>query len=423
MQFKGWGTSLAWWANIPFDDTVVDTLCDLLFSKQGLGLNIVRYNLGAGSNPNNPIPNLRSGAMVPCLQNNSFSTLDAKNDPLQIRILNKAIALEANHVELFSNSPPWWMTKNGLSTGNTFSTNLNRQKAGTFANFLSKSYDLFHELYPKVSLSLEPFNEPSNPFWTQSSHQEGAFFDYKTRIDVIKALKQQNPDLHLATADEFSSLFALAWYLVSPKNLVNQINIHGYSFYKFHKYWIPDDLDIFRFALRKISTKPIWMSEFGMGGPNTWQNALILASQIFRDLRTLRPEAWIYWQAVENTSQNSWGLLQLPFDLTSKNITISLQYWILMHFTKTLQQNDQFSFLGKSILKVTNKLTNKIAFVILNKNKKPLKLKKKFVSYLKANKLVSCFISTHSKIMDLKFDVPSHLPPQSITSITLVAKN
>jgi hypothetical protein len=165
------------------------------------------------------------------------------------------------------------------------------------------------------------------------------------------------------------------------------------------------------------------MSEFGMGGPNTWSNALTLASQIFRDLRTLHTEAWIYWQAVENTSQNSWGLLQIPFNLTSKSITVSLQYWILMHFTKTLQQDDQYVFLNKNILKITNKLTNKLAFVILNKSKKSLQLKKSFLSYLQTCKLVSCFQSTHSKIMDLKFDVPSNAPPQSITSITLFAKN
>src|SRR5215510_375126 len=53
-RWEGWGTSLAWWANV-FGDR--DDLADLFFttgtvsysgaSLPGLGLNIARYNLGA----------------------------------------------------------------------------------------------------------------------------------------------------------------------------------------------------------------------------------------------------------------------------------------------------------------------------------------------------------------------------------------
>ena len=49
-HFEGWGTSLAWWANDLGgweDQTKVDEIMDLIFDPaQGLGLNIVRYNIG-----------------------------------------------------------------------------------------------------------------------------------------------------------------------------------------------------------------------------------------------------------------------------------------------------------------------------------------------------------------------------------------
>ncbi len=54
--WQGWGTSLAWWANV-FRDR--DDFADLFFTTRtvtyngtalpGLGLNIARYNLGASS--------------------------------------------------------------------------------------------------------------------------------------------------------------------------------------------------------------------------------------------------------------------------------------------------------------------------------------------------------------------------------------
>jgi hypothetical protein len=49
-HFEGWGTSLAWWANDLGgwkDQTKVDEVMDLIFDPaKGLGLNIVRYNIG-----------------------------------------------------------------------------------------------------------------------------------------------------------------------------------------------------------------------------------------------------------------------------------------------------------------------------------------------------------------------------------------
>jgi O-Glycosyl hydrolase family 30 len=49
---EGWGTSLAWWANVLGnwkDQSKIDEVTKKLFSQsEGLGLNAVRYNIGAG---------------------------------------------------------------------------------------------------------------------------------------------------------------------------------------------------------------------------------------------------------------------------------------------------------------------------------------------------------------------------------------
>jgi hypothetical protein len=51
---------------------------------------------------------------------------------------------------------------------------------------------------------------------------------------------------------------------------------------------------------------PLWVSEFGTG-----RGAATLAEHIVRDLATLLPCAWVYWQAVEDEG-SGWGLVEAP---------------------------------------------------------------------------------------------------------------
>jgi hypothetical protein len=61
-----------------------------------------------------------------------------------------------------------------------------------------------------------------------------------------------------------------------------------------------------RRLLQRWGGTPLWVSEFGTGrGP------LQLAQQVVRDLATLLPSAWVYWQAVEGLGAG-WGLLEAP---------------------------------------------------------------------------------------------------------------
>lgn len=50
----------------------------------------------------------------------------------------------------------------------------------------------------------------------------------------------------------------------------------------------------------------LWVSEFGTG-----RGAAALAQHIVRDLATLLPSAWVFWQAVEDEG-SGWGLVEAP---------------------------------------------------------------------------------------------------------------
>ena len=52
---EGWGTTLAWWANIigGWSDSQRNAVADAIFNPTtGLGLNVVRYNIGADTPTN-----------------------------------------------------------------------------------------------------------------------------------------------------------------------------------------------------------------------------------------------------------------------------------------------------------------------------------------------------------------------------------
>jgi hypothetical protein len=421
MKFKGWGTSLAWWANINYPSDVKDKITDLIFGENGLSLNIVRYNLGGGKDPDRQEPNLRQGGMVPCIKSGPNEEFNLQNDEYQISILDKAINLGVNHVELFVNSPPWWMTISGKTSGSDkiATNNLKKEKIDEYADFLIDSYNLMIKKYPVTSLA--PFNEPSNPFWTSSGSQEGCYFDFSSRVKVIKSIKSKDPNLRMSSADTFSSGFALFWYLFSPKKLIDQINIHGYAFsWKGYKL-ILDDFDIWRYLIRYMTSKPIWMSEFGMGGPDKIENALILGRQIFRDLKTLRPEAWVYWQVIENEYKDGWGLIQVVFgDLRISNIKVLKQYWVMMHFTKTLKENDTYKFINDNVLEIRNQLNNKLGYIILNDKPKIYDIDK---DILDIKSLLDCKISDRYGNYKTEIKVPNILEPYSIMSIVYDLKD
>ena len=364
-SFEGFGTSLCWWANIKYPEEIKEQILELLFGETGLQMNIVRYNLGGGHNKN-VIQNMRPGGCVPCIQNQD-GTFDLNNDKLQVSILNECIKKGVNKVELFCNSPPWWMTESGLTNGNNkpWKTNLKIDCTKEFVNLLVDSYKILSKQFPVVSI--EPFNEPSNPFWSPKINQEGCYYNYFTRNNVIKQVNELCKEIPIVSCDESHSLFAFLGMFFLP-NCIKRINIHGYNSFEFKKVKLNFfDWTIWRKLIKLFTNKPIWMSEFGMGYPDTIKDCLPLAKNIFRDLKTLKPTAWIYWQAVENFGTN-WGLLQVDFN-DPKVVVIKKQYYILKHFTRTLKEGDTYKFIDKNVLQI-----NENKFIILNDTNEPINI-------------------------------------------------
>src|SRR5438046_325543 len=175
-SFYGWGCSLCWWGKEYGASPLAPTLADYMFSTNytnnlpGLGMNIVRYNIGGGGSnggtakiDDNTIENISSNNPTTSFRyingywRNWFSddpsngaSWDWTADSPQRALLELALQRGVSLVEFFSNSPPWWMCYNHSSSGaNSIiplsGDNLQSWNYGQFAKYLAIVVQYFRD--------------------------------------------------------------------------------------------------------------------------------------------------------------------------------------------------------------------------------------------------------------------------------------
>lgn len=318
--FEGWGTSLCWWAHDlgGWRDGALDTLTTLVADTgRGLGMTIFRYNIGGGEQPGHN--HLRADADVPGWKPTETGAYDWNADAGQRRTMAFIRRKTRNPIwEAFSNSPPWWMTKSGCASGNTDgSNNLKDEYYDDFADYLVSVTKRLQETDSVVFRTLTPFNEPNSNWWKADNNQEGCMFSRATQPRMIqevgKRLKAQGltgTTVSAADANNIAEMVGNAnSYDSVTLSFISQFNTHSYS---------GSDADRRSMAsIAKSKRKRLWQSETG---PLSWPGgdqfavAMWSAGLILRDLREMRAEAWIDWQAAGG---GIWGVI----DYTKSNQT------------------------------------------------------------------------------------------------------
>ncbi|NLG83421.1 MAG: hypothetical protein GX493_02175, partial [Firmicutes bacterium] len=341
---EGFGTSLAWWANVVGgwqDYNKKRDILDLLFTtSRGIGLNIVRYNIGGGENPEHE--HMRVGAEIPGYQP-APGVWDWNADANQRWILQEAINRGVTRLEAFSNSPPYWMTYSNCSAGSTLGgNNLKDDMYDDFAEYLTEVVKFFKDYWGITFDTLSIFNEPISLWWTSSNNQEGCHFDRDKQNLLIKEVQSRlvakNLPTKISVPEEYSvndTLDSFNFYDSTAKSYVYQINTHSYSGDK-------------RTMLRNLAAeydKRLWMSEAGAGvGSHDHEaidSSLSLANLIRKDLKELQPTAWVYWQAVEDEDRaveynHNWGLIHATFS-SGENYYITKQYYAMGNYSKFIR--------------------------------------------------------------------------------------
>jgi O-glycosyl hydrolase len=177
----------------------------------------------------------------------------------------------------------------------------------------------------------------------------------------------------IAASDETSIDLAVDTYnalSASARGQTAQINTHAYSGSKRKEL----------LALATRDMKRLWSSEVdGSGAPAPFDvyahnhadivPGLDLANRITRDLKELRPHAWVFWQAVENEAaqvslNKNWGLLHTDFTGQDQSHAVTKKYHAFSQYTRAIRpgyqqidasQSDAVAFFGGGTLVIVQR--------------------------------------------------------------------
>ncbi|MDO9257063.1 MAG: glycoside hydrolase [Bacteroidales bacterium] len=346
-QWKGWGISLAWWANCMggWDEATVNEISNWITSPDELDMNVFRFNIGGGDNPGHTHKR-KDGGNVPSYKPAENADFDWSADANQRNFLLKINSLRKDAIyEAASYSPPWWMTKSGCSSGDTSGKdNLKEEYYDDFANYLTTTVLHYKTKYGITFSTLSPVNEPFSVWWKALGDQEGCAFSQESQHHIIrevyKSLEKNNMlgycKISVMDANSVEEcLKGLQGYEKAGDivPLISQVNTHSY---------VPAG----RIELKKMSDKlglSLWQSESGPLDVTLkgLDNYLLMAQRIVTDIRELQPEVWCDWQlASGGTGDGRWGLVS--YDAKNKTYQREKSYYVRKQFSKYIKPGYTF---------------------------------------------------------------------------------
>ena len=378
--FEGWGTSICWWGHNlgkQLEADELDTAVKSLFDYDtGLGLNIARFNIGGGDDPEHDHQRRDDGRDMPGFLDKD-GNWDFSADQGQIDALVLAKKYGADIFEAFSNSPPYFMTKSGCSSGGEDPNvdNLDKENYDEFAAYLADVVLYLENTYDIGFSTLEPMNEPDTDFWIYGGWQEGCHFDAESHSDMIMAARRALDErglqrIGIAAADE-TNIWRMSEnianvYTDEALETLTQINTHSYQVGSYE-------------SLRDAAIdagKKLYMTEVdgdGATGENAGNMgpALWFSKKITDDLRGLEANAWIMWQPIamaypySHRDTGYWNISQ--YDPETKSVERFKKYYAFMHYTKFIRPGDTLVKSNlNNVLSAVNEEEGKAVFVITN---------------------------------------------------------
>lgn len=358
----GFGGSDAWrtqFVGKNWPEEKKNAIADLLFSKEidsqgnpkGIGLSIWRFNLGAGSTEQGKTSKIydewrRSECFL-----NADGTYDFSKQEGQRWFLQAAKKRGVEKFLIFTNSPPVYMTHNGLSfSSRKNKLNLKDGAIPQFADFLVQSIQGLEKKEGIKFDYISPINEPQWEWMANNgdiNSQEGTPATNQEIYDLTKSLSEKlktkkiNTEIVIVEAAQINYLYEN----VNDENRDNQIdyffgktktNISKFSNVKNvilgHSYFTtwPIDKQVLsrKLIAAKVKQQPglkYWQSEYcilenpgeaeipgGSGGGRDlgMQTALFVARLIHNDIAVANAASWQWWTSMTRADYKD-GLIYL----------------------------------------------------------------------------------------------------------------
>ena len=347
----GFGVSACWWAQDIGNSENADEVARLLYSDEGLALNVYRYNLGGGEKEN-PSSRIRGNRATESflVQNGAGEWVyDFSRDAAAQKMLETCMAYgNIDTVVLFANSPHYSLTRTGQATGGQTEnfSNLPPENYQAFADYCIEAAKYFLSKGVPVKY-LSPINEPQWSWGGDWVGQEGCHYEPDEVVAVMRvfarAIKASGLDLKLM-APESGQLgdVTLDYFdrLVADPEIREALGSLAY-----HSYWADGQLwNKYQFG-KALAEKnyPVnvemteWCELPLEHDITSYDSFLRMAEVIQHDLTLTGVNGWSGWVGVNNAGikeDGSWwsdGPLAMTDD--AAEVRVATRYYAMRHFS------------------------------------------------------------------------------------------
>lgn len=337
-SIEHFGASAAWWAQAvgTWPEETQAALLDRLYDREkGIGLNLIRYNIGGGKEGTTIADPWRSAHSPLDGQGN----LDWSRDAAAVHVIDGAVKRGAG-VIVFTNSPPAAMTVTGKPTGNRKDSNLRPDQRDAFARFLADCAISLatQRQWPVVAVS--PMNEPQWD-WQPSKGQEGSYYDPDDAVALLKAVVAEFRRRDLSIP--ISAIDSGEWKLVNNIKYLTKIwddpELRGaLDHYAVHSYWsdAEDKAALYQLTSARYPGLHLWQTEWTemKGGKDTgMDSALVLARTVQDDFVEGHVASWQSWIAVSKYDYRD-GLLYA--NEATQSFETTKRLWALGNWSRFL---------------------------------------------------------------------------------------
>ncbi len=347
-EITGWGTSSCWWGQIAGASKNAEEITKLLFSEEGLGLNVFRYNVGAGEREN---PNSRlakdswrsSESFLVYNEETDEYEYDWNQDAAARKILELALSYGCvDTVVLFANSPHYSMTVSGQASGGFTDnqSNLRKDCYDDYAEYFLDITEHFIEMGVPVKY-ISPINEPQWAWGGSWVGQEGCHYEIPEVIELAKVfaaeIKERDLDVKLSMAESGQvgdHAMDCADLLMAEEDVAEVMGTYAY-----HSYWT-SDIHLKKafgdYLQKKYPLMEVEMSEWcELPCEHTIDSieaGLIMARTISEDMALTGCNSWSSWVGVNEGGEYADSMIGANFDCSEYEI--SKRYYAMGHYSK-----------------------------------------------------------------------------------------
>ncbi len=349
-EITGWGTSACWWAQMVEDAETADEYAKLLFSNEGLGLNVYRYNVGGGEreNPSTRLDRNSSRSTDSFLVASTYEETgeleyDFTKDANAQQMLFKSLEYGCiDTVVLFANSPHYLMTVSGQASGGLepAQSNLKKECYEDFADYMLDIAEYFISKDVPVKY-ISPINEPQWDWGGGWVGQEGCHYEIDEVIELARVfareIKERNLDVKLTMAESGQvgeHAMECIDLLYADEEIAPVMGTYAY-----HSYWTDDNFAL-KYAFGKYLKNrhrgvEIEMSEWcELPCEHETQDieaGLIMARTICEDLSLTGVNSWSSWVAVNEGGIRADSMISVDGDYNEFELT--KRYYAMAHYT------------------------------------------------------------------------------------------